>query len=311
MKGRQTALNAELEIANQHQAELISELDLLRTECDELRRAAESAPAGGGGTCEEFDALHAERDRLAENLAGTEARMAGLIDQLSRTEEQLEKASEARAGEGGDEELQRRYEMAMDDVRELKSKNKALQQDLSHAQSAGDAPTSTPAGGLDWEAEKKRILAELDSEFDEDGEEDQEKRLEIKDVVDRTQQAITEKDREISELQQLLDKQSSNIGSVAIGAAAIGEMLDQDAVIIEERENLRRLQDQWEEKLRKAEIDLSVERAKIAREKAKIEEKVAAIERLGATVGNEADSAEKPARGRWLSRLGLQDDDPE
>ena len=309
IQARQTDLSAELETANQHQAGSASELESLRTECDRLRRAAESAPSGGGETPEEFGALRAERDRLAENLADTEARMAGLVEQLSRAEEQLEKASEASIGEGGDEELQRRHEMALDDIRELKSKNEALQEELSQAQVAGGATTSTPAGSLDWEAEKRRILAELDSEFDEDDQEDQAVRLEIEDVVNKTQQAISEKDREIGELQELLDKQSSNIGSVAVGAAAIGEMLDQDAVIMEERENLRQLQAKWEDKLRKAEIDLSVERAKIAREKAEIKEKFAAIEKLGVPAGDEADSPEKPARGRWLSRLGLQDDD--
>ena len=309
IQGRQTDLSAEAEAANCHQTELTSELESLRTECDRLRRAAESVSSGGGETSEEFDALRLERDQLAENLAATEARTAGLIDRLSRTEEQLENASEAPIGDGGDEELRRRYEMAMDDVRDLKSSNESLQEELSKAKSTGGNTTSTPPGGLDWEAEKKRILAELDSEYDEDNQEDKSARLEIEDVVNKTQQAISEKDREIGELQKVLDKQSSSIGSVAVGAAAIGEMLDQDAVVMEERENLRQLQAKWEEKLRKAEIDLAVERAKLAREKAEIGEKSAAIDKLDATVDDETEAPEKPARGRWLSRLGLQDGD--
>ncbi|HEV3024384.1 MAG TPA: hypothetical protein VGX76_18035, partial [Pirellulales bacterium] len=78
-----------------------------------------------------------------------------------------------------------------------------------------------------------------------------------------------------------------------------------------ERERLRQLQLEWEEKLRQAEVDLSVERAKMARERAEIEE----IQRRFNETQSQNDEQpigakdKKPQRGRWLARLGLKDDE--
>ena len=97
-----------------------------------------------------------------------------------------------------------------------------------------------------------------------------------------------------------------------MGAAALGQILDQDEIVQQERESLKRLQAEWEEKLRQAEIDISVERAKLARQRAEVEERLRSLEEKGgATQSEPSDSAEpqKPARGRWLSRLGLKDSD--
>ena len=75
-------------------------------------------------------------------------------------------------------------------------------------------------------------------------------------------------------------------------------MFDQDEIIREERENLKQLQQQWEEKLRKAEIDLSVERAKIARERAELEEQLR--EAQGGADGPREDEGGNKGGGRWL-----------
>ena len=121
---------------------------------------------------------------------------------------------------------------------------------------------------------------------------------------------LAEKDQECRELRQLLQQQSASLGSVAVGAAALGEALDSDAIVREERQKLKDLQEQWHEKLRQAEIDLSLERAKLAREKAQLEEKLVSIgKRAGPPEGGTGPSppSSKPARGRWLERLGLKD----
>ena len=89
-------------------------------------------------------------------------------------------------------------------------------------------------------------------------------------------------------------------------------MLDQDELIAQERENLKTLQGQWKEKLRKAEVDISVERAKIARDRAELEEKVAQLEAEKARLskaGPAKPGQEKPTKGNWLSRLGLKEGD--
>ncbi len=210
--------------------------------------------------------------------------------------------------EGDDAEgYHRRYELALDDVRDLKTQIETLQEQLRQSQSASSSTSA--GGGMDWESQKRRILAELESDeqHDEAGE-GKSRRLEIHEVVRSTEQAMADKEREIAELKQLLENQSSSLGSVAVGAAALGEILDQDALVREERENLQRLQKEWEGKLRQAEVEISLERAKIARAGAvgRAAQARGAQEGSGERSPNSADKPEKGGKGRWLTRLGLK-----
>lgn len=171
------------------------------------------------------------------------------------------------------------------------------------------AAISSSAGGrMTWEAEKRRILAALENE--ESGGEMGIRRTEIEEVIRVTERALAEKDRELNEMKQILESQSSNLGQLAVGATALGELLDSDALIREERANLKRLQREWEEKFRQAEIDICLERAKLARQRAELDERLRAYEqhRQGADPPGPAATA-KPVRGRWLARLGLKDDE--
>ena len=56
--------------------------------------------------------------------------------------------------------------------------------------------------------------------------------MEIDEVIRRTDKIIAEKNREIEELQYLLNNQSDSLGSLALGAAALEQVLDQDAIVI-------------------------------------------------------------------------------
>jgi hypothetical protein len=206
----------------------------------------------------------------------------------------------------------------MDDVREVKKKNAELEKRL--ASGGSPAPAATGGGdAMDWEAQKRRLLAALEANEDESGEEseeDREERLKMREVVAKTDAVLASKEQEIAELKQLLDAQSNNIGEMAVGAQAIAEMLNQDEVVTAERERLVQLQKEWEEKLRQAEIDLSVQRAKIARERAEIEERHRQFQQQAEQSGDEhpaadGSKAKKPQRGRWLTRLGLKEQDEE
>ena len=141
-----------------------------------------------------------------------------------------------------------------------------------------------------------------------------EQRLTAESAIQITDQIVAGKDREIMELRVLLSQQSSNIGAVAVGAAAIAENLDGDELIQQEREKLQALQAEWRDKLRQAEIDLSIERARIARQRAEVEEKVSAYDSARAqhkaddNAGTSGGQPKQPTRGRWLARLGLKDD---
>lgn len=290
---RQTELVAELESTRQREAESVAQLEVARRRQTELSAELETAREGQPELITELESLRQRCDQLQEQLAET---------------------SQQAENEGSDGDLRQRYEMAVDDIRALEARNTELQGELERARAAGIRVAAASSGvTLNWEDQKRRILAALEADSDEDDEERAAERLKIEDVIRKTDEAIAEKDREIGELKALLGDQSNNLGAVAVGAAAVGELLDTDEIIQEERENLRRLQAEWEEKLRKAEIDISIERAQIARNRAQLEERLRVFEEKGGQA--EADSStsdkpsgsNKPTRGRWLARLGLKD----
>jgi hypothetical protein len=100
---------------------------------------------------------------------------------------------------------------------------------------------------------------------------------------------------------------------VAVGASAIAAALDSDEIIRQERENLQQLQARLREELKKAEVDCSLERAKVARERSELEEKLRQFAAEKASMGHVepgvggADKSKKGAGGggKWLARLGL------
>ncbi len=88
--------------------------------------------------------------------------------------------------------------------------------------------------------------------------------------------------------------------------------MDHDELIIQERERLQHAQEEWREKLRQAEVEISLERARIARERTELQEKQHALEKQAAQQAppsSDGKTAEKlGSRGRWLTRLGLKDE---
>lgn len=228
------------------------------------------SPNGESEDSNQIVELLAENQRLTQENAELEARVSG----SAVTREQ--------------QELQQLYEMACEEIRELKA-------DLSNQPQVPDTVEEEDET-LDWEAAKKKMLAELDAE---DGLTQSEQKA-IDRVVEKTNAAIAEKDAEIERLQLRLEVTGAD--------KAIETMLDSDELVTQERERLAALQREWEEKLRKAEIEISIERAKLAREKAEQDEQIRQLEeQLDETQADPNDDG-KPNRGRWLARLGLADD---
>jgi hypothetical protein len=280
-------------------AELLGQITSLQQECRDLREKAASAPSGADE--DEIERIEAEKQDLSNRL--TELQV-----QLGEARQQLADARATRHEAADDDDLNRRYEMAIEDLRELKTRNEDLQEQLTRASQAGTAGAAQAQSGvLNWEAEKQRILAALEADFDEAKEEEREEKLKIHELVHKTDRVLEEKNREIGELRNLLESQTHNIGSMAVGAAALGEILDSDALIQEERNNLARLQDECRDKLRQAEVQLSLERAKIARERSQLNDKIHILEQQGINLAAVADEkeAEKQPKGRWRARLGL------
>jgi hypothetical protein len=104
---------------------------------------------------------------------------------------------------------------------------------------------------------------------------------------------------------------SGQAGSASVEQAArdeeLAELLDNDQVIAEHRQRIAELEREMEGKLRAAELELSVERAKIARQKVELDELRADLEsqrQLYESTGGTAAAPGAPRR-RWLSKLGL------
>ena len=195
------------------------------------------------------------------------------------------------------------------EVESLQATCEQLRQELARraAEPAPRLSGGPPAGGvLNWEEEKRRILAALESESD-GSQPAVAERLKVTEVVQTTDRIVTDLERQLTQLQHLLASHSGGLAPPVMGAAALGELIDHDAIVREERQALRRLQDEWREKVRQAEIEISQERAQIARQRAELEKKRHALEADTDRATVETLMSVKPAGGRWRARLGLQE----
>lgn len=275
----------------EHRAALTAALERLReAQVAEHSAAAEHATAGAAEA--EIARLGQERQLLLARLAEAESRAAAdTTDADSRATD-----------------FEKRYQMALDDLREQKARNAELERKLSRAP-APAATTSDTSMSMDWESQKRRLLASLESSGEDEAEVDPQERFQLEEAIRTTDQAVSEKDREIRELRQLLADQS-NLPSGAGTDSRLAAVLDQDLVIQQERLRLEQLETEWEEKLRAAEVEVSVERARLARERVQLDERIRQLQQEQAEhpVGSSSDApAAKPTRGRWLARLGLKD----
>jgi chromosome segregation ATPase len=280
---------------------LQAELTSAKTELENLRKQTEI--------------LGFEHERLAQELAvqsGSEAPwQRQLLDlQLERDELVAEVArlkAEPPKSDSSEivSQLQRRLELANEDIRDLKRRNADMEQGR-----AVPGPI-VHDGAMDWESQKRRLLASLEADDVDDGSgASRKQRMQMEEVIRATDQAIARKDEEIMELRSLLHSQSDNLGNVAVGASAIAAMFDQDELIQSERVKLEQLQTEWREKLRAAELEISLERAKVARDRAGLEDQLLGLQseqakrpKAPATI-----PSEPPIPGRkWLSRLGIKE----
>lgn len=325
----------ELEIRGETAAppEVVQELQRATRRGDELSARLEQLQR-----TQEAERLEWE-ERLAAVQRGSDvspqliAEANGLREQLRKLSDenkQLEQwvhehESQPDAAHGAEQlsDLQRRLDLAIREVRELKTRNGELTEQLALAKATpkgGAEPQKGGGGGAqDWESRKKQLLEQLESDFDPRDKKEVEQKLTAERVIAETDALVAqlrhelrERNDEICDLKELLQNQSNNIGGMAVGAAAIAGMFDSDELIVQERTNLRQLQDQLQEQLRQAEIDISVERAKLARDRAELEERLRQFEAAkgqGApqTEPGPADKNTKGQQRKWFARLGLGD----
>jgi chromosome segregation ATPase len=240
--------------------------------------------------------LRDECDSLTRKLASAESK---LNDRSTSGEQDPRKR----------DDLQRRFEMAVEEVRELKRTNAELENKLKSRGAGSSAPSPVSGGALDWEAQKERLLASLEADGDDD-EEAAEERTSIEGTIRLTDQIVAQKDREISELKERLEQHD---GAGSSHSVAVAELLDRDEIIRQEREKLTQLQVEWRQKIGEAEIEISVQRAKLARDRAELEDKVRQyqLDQDNRSYSEDTSETSKPTRGKWLARLGLKDlDEP-
>lgn len=266
----------------------LEDVQRLRARVAELEQELDSRPEVDETDSVELVHLRAERDAMAERISE--------LEQQSAAQEDVAPSEDT-------SELQRRFELAVEDVRDLKKKNAELEAALASVKSGSGAAAAPTGGGGSWEAMKRKMLANLSDEGDDVDEDRHEERAKIEDTIRATDAALASKDREIAELKsRIADGKSQKTDS----EEALQQLLDSDEVIAEHRARIAKLELEVTAKLREAELELSVERAKITRETAHLEQLRAEIEsqRQQGVVPVAPGTPQQPKR-RWLSKLGL------
>jgi hypothetical protein len=128
---------------------------------------------------------------------------------------------------------------------------------------------------LTWEQRKRQLLAQ--GSTDETDKPAAQEPTSLDDTVRMTDEVILQKDQKIAELMSKLQRLQD-----AVEEAAREKMeqanADQTMAQTAEQERLRKLQEEWREKLRGAEVEIAVQRAENARRRAELDEKARDIE---------------------------------
>ncbi len=237
-----------------------------------------------------------------------------LNDQIQFLKGELDEAKAAKNHSPSDEsELRIQVEQlrsqlleARHEAVELRMQSNDLGSRLAKYQGASAGQKSET---LTWEQRKEALLQQLEAETHAETPCDPRKVLEIEKIIEQTQSEIERRDQEIADLKTLIEQQSIAHDGMSIGVAAIAEMIESDSLIVSERLRLKELRDEWEQKQRQAEIEMSMERAKLARERLELQEKTRSYDDDNPPQTPEEINATKASkRGRWLARLGLRDE---
>jgi hypothetical protein len=263
-------------------------------------------------------------DCLRDQLALTSQVLSATQAELAQTH-----AAVVRGGGDGTANLldeiqywQERYSGLLEERDKLEEENVRLVAEISVARSshplgilgAGKSPES-----MTWEQRKAAILEQLSRE--DAGETiPPQQVLDIRREVASLAAQLRASDAEIARLRKQLASQATSDDLAAkqpvagVARAELSHQLDSDSLIVEERKKLEAARQEWEEKLRRAEVELSMERAKLARERRALEQRSDELEERLALLksqerdirGMDAKEEEEPKR-RWLKHLGLGD----
>ncbi|MGB7326273.1 MAG: hypothetical protein WBD31_15470 [Rubripirellula sp.] len=213
---------------------------------------------------------------------------------------------------------------------ELRQQNSDLAAQLaaSNVRSTLSNPQSSTSDALTWDERKALILQQMEAEtfdaqvFVDELQSERESEAEspaefVESLVSQLRKCesdLKKRDDEIGELRCLLEQPCEIRGpGEVVGAAAIAQMIDADELVLLERQRLQQLQAEWEDKFRRSEIDASLERAKLSRERQELANKTLRLEEQIEHLQREARQTEESGSSssrRWMVKLGLTDDTP-
>lgn len=286
----------------------------------------------------QYQRLLEEKDqRLAEQSSTLDQARYHLIEtkrQLDEANERIEilhaaidtqpneVARDVGDGESSDIETQLKLQLdeALSELEHLREQNSDLAtriaQRTTESAVASNANGSMNQGTMSWEERKKLMLEQLEYHAETCDVATQANlsnrhRLEMEELIAKTDTEIERRDHEIQELREIVHAQAEARDGVAVGAAGVAQILDSNELILEERERLQAIQQEWESKLRQAEIDLSMERAKLARERAELESQLLNVRQTEAQEQAARPGSRGDRQRRWLDYLGLKEESNE
>ncbi len=220
-------------------------------------------------------------------LEGGEAQLHTLLEQLLAAVEHSQ--SEQRAA----------FQSLCERLDELDSGLTCLRQLVANSDTGEQPdrcqPRGTPVG---WEGTKQRLLECWEEESAEGPQRQQPESASPASLIDQPasgwNELLAAKEQEIASLKAQLAEWQEQWKSV-----------EENELVRQEQERLLELQRTWEAKLRQAEVEISIERAKLARERTELEEKLRNIEAL--QTGPSSGVTAPARKSRWLSQLGLSD----
>lgn len=270
----------------------LADVRSLRQANAELEQELARRPEHNDGESAELIALREERDALAAELEQLRSRP---LTGSTRDNQALS-------------DLQRRFEMAVEDVRELRADKERLEEQLAKRPKEVGSGGST-GGEQKWEELKRKLLLSLEEESGDLTEDRREERASIEHTIRITDDVVASKDREIHELRHKLEAAEEHASSSQVHQS-MQEAIDSDEIVQEQRSRLATMEEELTEKLRKAELELSIERAKIAREQTELAEWRIELESLRDSLPKKQSGGNTSGgKGRWFSKLGLGGDE--
>ena len=264
-----------------------------------------------------------ESSNVDTRLATIESLLAELAQAVLAKNEPLAQAAgpaKSQINDGGpeasadgsriDDEMLAELEAMRSEIEQLTAQNEQLANELARASVHRSISKSTDANAtMTWEQRKALIFAQ-DAE-DSEATDRTHDTAELRAAIERLRSDVQSRDTELAELRELLEQQPIKCNDgMAIGAAAIANLMESDELLREERSRLQSLQTEWESTFRQMEISASIERANLARERQRLERQNVELEEQLAHLKRELRQEEITGPNqsrRWFAKLGLGD----